>query len=150
MRNHNRAVFKGFGRDKGYYILRQVNFVDGLAPLVNEGGDVSGLKSIVFTLDETIFGREFAPMARAYSALCIGLTWWFFDCPDGLRRQDETVVKTAGCYNTEGLIDGTRAFPYLPAHHDMARRVDRRREGTEQCNPQELLWNCAGASLRPI
>jgi len=124
LRNHNRRVFTRLGRDKGYDIPRQVDFVGGLAPLLNAVGDVPGLKIVVFTLDEATYSRELAPLAGAYPALFIGPAWWFFDSPDGIRRQHEAVIETAGFYNTVGFNDDTRAFPSLPARHDMARRVD--------------------------
>jgi glucuronate isomerase len=124
MRNHNRRVFARLGRDKGYDIPRQVDFVSGLAPLLNAVGDAPGLRIIVFTLDETAYSRELAPLAGAYPALFIGPAWWFFDSPDGIRRHHEAVIETAGFYNTVGFNDDTRAFPSLPARHDMARRVD--------------------------
>jgi glucuronate isomerase len=124
VRNHNRGVFARQGRDKGFDIPRQVDFVGGLAPLLNAVGDVPGLKIIVFTLDETTYSRELAPLAGAYPALFIGPAWWFFDSPDGIRRQHEAVIETAGFYNTVGFNDDTRAFPSLPARHDMARRVN--------------------------
>jgi glucuronate isomerase len=124
VRNYNRNVFARLGRDKGYDIPRQVDFVGGLAPLLNAVGDAPGLKVIVFTLDETTYSRELAPLAGAYPALFIGPAWWFFDSPDGIRRQREAVIETAGFYNTVGFNDDTRAFPSLPARHDMARRVD--------------------------
>lgn len=124
VRNHSARVFARLGRDKGYDIPRQVNFVDGLAPLLNAVGDAPGLKIVVFTLDETTYSRELAPLAGAYPALLIGPAWWFFDSPDGIRRQHEAVIETAGFYNTVGFNDDTRAFPSVPARHDMARRVD--------------------------
>lgn len=124
VRNHSHSVFERLGRDKGYDIPQRVNFVGGLAPLLNAVGDAPGLKIVVFTLDETTYSRELAPMAGAYPALFIGPAWWFFDSPDGIRRQHEAVIETAGFYNTVGFNDDTRAFPSLPARHDMARRVD--------------------------
>jgi glucuronate isomerase len=91
---------------------------------LNAVGDAPGLKVIVFTLDETTYSRELAPLAGAYPALFIGPAWRFFDSPDGIRRQREAVIETAGFYNTVAFNDDTRAFPSLPARHDMARRVD--------------------------
>jgi glucuronate isomerase len=34
------------------------------------------------------------------------------------------VTETAGIYNTVGFNDDTRAFPSIPARHDLCRRVD--------------------------
>lgn len=124
VRNYNASVFARLGRDKGYDIPRQVDFVGGLKPLLDAVGDVPGLKIVLFTLDETTYSRELAPLAGAYPSLFIGPAWWFFDSPDGIRRQHEAVIETAGFYNTVGFNDDTRAFPSVPARHDMARRVD--------------------------
>ncbi len=123
-RNHNRTVFDRYGRDRGFDIPRRADFVGGLAPMLNAVGDAPGLRIIVFTLDETTYGRELAPLAGAYQALLLGPAWWFFDSPDGIRRFREMTTETAGFYNTVGFNDDTRAFPSLPARHDMARRVD--------------------------
>jgi glucuronate isomerase len=123
-RNHSARVFARLGRDKGFDIPRPVNYVDGLSPLLNAVGDAPGLRIVVFTLDETTYSRELAPLAGAYPALLIGPAWWFFDSPDGIRRQREAITETAGFYNTVGFNDDTRAFPSVPARHDMARRVD--------------------------
>jgi Glucuronate isomerase len=79
---------------------------------------------VFFTLDESTYGRELAPLAGAYPALRLGPPWWFFDSPDGIRRFREMTTETAGFYNTVGFNDDTRAFPSLPARHDMARRCD--------------------------
>ncbi|MCR9086646.1 MAG: glucuronate isomerase [Rhodobacteraceae bacterium] len=123
-RNHNRRVHARFGPDKGFDIPRRANFTDGLAPLLNAVGNAPGLRIVVFTLDETTLGRELAPMAGAYPALLLGAAWWFFDAPDGITRFREAVTETAGFYNTVGFADDTRAFPSLPARHDMSRRLD--------------------------
>jgi len=79
---------------------------------------------IIFTLDETSYGRELAPLAGAYPALKLGPAWWFFDSPDGMQRFRELTTETAGFYNTVGFNDDTRAFCSIPARHDVARRVD--------------------------
>lgn len=123
-RNHNAAVFARFGPDRGFDIPRAVNFVDGLAPLLNAVGDAPGLRVVVFTLDETTLSRELAPLAGAYPALYLGPAWWFLDAPDAILRFREAVTETAGFYNTVGFNDDTRAFPSVPARHDMARRLD--------------------------
>jgi glucuronate isomerase len=123
-RNHNARVFERFGPDKGFDIPRRADFVGGLSPMLNAVGDAPGLRIIVFTLDESTYGRELAPLAGAYPALFLGPAWWFFDSPDGIRRFREMTTETAGFYNTVGFNDDTRAFPSLPARHDMARRVD--------------------------
>ena len=124
VRNHNAAVFSTFGRDKGFDIPRRTDFVNDLRPLLNAVGDDPRLTLIVFTLDETAYGRELAPLAGAYPALRLGPAWWFFDSPEGMRRFREITTETAGFYNTVGFNDDTRAFCSIPARHDVARRID--------------------------
>lgn len=123
-RNYNSAVFRQYGRDRGFDIPQAVNFVDGLAPLLNAVGNTPGLRIVVFTLDESALSRELAPLAGAFPALFLGPAWWFLDAPDGIKRFREAVTETAGFYNTVGFNDDTRAFPSMPARHDMARRLD--------------------------
>jgi glucuronate isomerase len=123
-RNHNRDLAAAFGSDKGADIPSQTDYVRALKPLLDEVGNETGLTLIVFTLDETAFSRELAPLAGHYPALRLGPPWWFFDSPEGMRRFHETVTETAGFYNTVGFNDDTRAFLSIPARHDMARRVD--------------------------
>ncbi|MEM6460930.1 MAG: glucuronate isomerase [Pseudomonadota bacterium] len=123
-RNHSDAVLARFGRDKGFDIPRRTDYVEALKPLLNAVGMDPRLTLIVFTLDETAYSRELAPLAGVYPALKLGPAWWFFDSPDGMRRYRELTTETAGFYNTVGFNDDTRAFPSIPARHDMARRVD--------------------------
>ena len=104
-----------FGRDKGYDIPTQTNYVAALKPLLNAVGGEAGLTIIVFTLDETAFSRELAPLAGVYPALKLGPLWWFHDSAEGMHRFRETVTETAGFYNTVGLNDDTRAFCSIPA-----------------------------------
>jgi glucuronate isomerase len=82
------------------------------------------LTLILFTLDETAYGRELAPLVGHYPALRLGPPWWFFDSPEGMRRFRELTTETAGFYNTVGFNDDTRAYLSIPARHDMARRCD--------------------------
>lgn len=124
MRNHNLAVFNRFGRDKGFDIPTQTDYVSALKPLLDAVGDSRALTLILFTLDETAYSRELAPLAGAYPALKLGPAWWFFDSAEGMKRYREQVTETAGFYNTVGFNDDTRAFPSIPARHDVARRVD--------------------------
>lgn len=123
-RNHSSEVFNMFGRDKGYDIPTQTNYVDALKPLLDAVGERPELTIILFTLDETSYSRELAPLAGVYPALRLGPAWWFFDSPEGMRRFRESVTETAGFYNTVGFNDDTRAFCSIPARHDVARRVD--------------------------
>ncbi len=123
-RNHNGPLFQHFGRDKGADIPSPTNYVDALKPLLSKVGNEPDLKIIVFTLDETVYSRELAPLAGHYPCLFLGPAWWFFDAPDGMKRYRELVTETAGFYNTVGFNDDTRAFPSIPARHDVARRID--------------------------
>ncbi len=124
VRNHNRAVFERFGRDTGADIPRAMDYVHALRPLLNRFGNESGLTLIVFTLDESTFSRELAPLAGHYPCLRLGPPWWFLDSPEGMMRFRELATETAGFYNTVGFNDDTRAFLSIPARHDVARRVD--------------------------
>ncbi len=123
-RNHSSEVFSRFGADKGFDIPRRTNYVSDLRPLLDVAGHDPNFTLIVFTLDETAYGRELAPLAGVYPALKLGPAWWFFDSADGMRRFRELTTETAGFYNTVGFNDDTRAFCSIPARHDVARRVD--------------------------
>ncbi len=124
VRDHNPAIFRAFGRDKGCDIPSPTDYVFALKPLLDRFGNERDLTIILFTLDETAFSRELAPLAGHYPALRLGPAWWFFDSPEGMRRYREAVTETAGFYNTVGFNDDTRAFMSIPARHDMSRRVD--------------------------
>jgi glucuronate isomerase len=124
VRNHNQSIFDTFGRDKGFDIPKALNFVDALRPLLNKYGMDKHLSLILFTLDETTYSRELAPLAGVYPSLKLGPAWWFHDSPAGMMRYREMMTETAGFYNTAGFNDDTRAFPSIPARHDVARRVD--------------------------
>jgi glucuronate isomerase len=123
-RDHNPAIFRAFGRDKGADIPTPTDYVVALKPLLDRFGNEPSLTIILFTLDETAFSRELAPLAGHYPALRLGPPWWFLDSPEGMRRFRETVTETAGFSNTVGFNDDTRAFLSIPARHDMSRRVD--------------------------
>jgi glucuronate isomerase len=123
-RNHNAQLFANFGRDKGADIPMCTDYVHALRPLLNKYGNEAALSIIVFTLDETSYARELAPLAGHYPALKLGPAWWFHDSPEGMRRFREQVTETAGFYNTVGFNDDTRAFLSIPARHDVARRID--------------------------
>ena len=123
-RNHNRAVFERFGRDMGADIPMPTDYVRALKPLLDRFGTEKTLTIILFTLDETSYSRELAPLAGHYPCLKLGPPWWFFDSPDGMMRFRELAVETAGFYNTVGFNDDTRAYLSIPARHDVARRVD--------------------------
>ena len=123
-RNHSPAMLKRFGRDKGFDIPSSTDYVGALKPLLDAVGTEPGFTLILFTLDETAYSRELAPLAGVYPCLKLGPAWWFFDSPEGMRRFRELTTETAGFYNTVGFNDDTRAFPSIPARHDVARRVD--------------------------
>ncbi|MBN9435005.1 MAG: glucuronate isomerase [Bosea sp.] len=123
-RNHNARLMARFGRDKGADIPTATNYVEALKPLLDRFGNERALTVILFTLDETAYSRELAPLAGHYPALRLGPAWWFYDSPEGMRRYRELVTETAGFCNTVGFNDDTRAFPSIPARHDVARRVD--------------------------
>jgi glucuronate isomerase len=123
-RNHNRKVYERYGRDVGADIPRPTNYVDALRPLLNRFGNESKLTIILFTLDESTYSRELAPLAGHYPCLRLGPAWWFHDSPEGMMRFHRQVTETAGFYNTVGFNDDTRAFLSIPARHDVARRVD--------------------------
>ena len=123
-RNHNAAVFRQFGRDKGADIPTRTDYVRAMKPLLDRFGSDPRLSLIVFTLDETTYSRELAPLAGHYPALKLGPSWWFHDSPEGMRRFREQVTETAGFQNTVGFNDDTRAFLSIPARHDVARRMD--------------------------
>lgn len=123
-RNHSCAIFDRHGADKGFDIPGPTDFVEALRPLLNAHGHDPRLTVILFTLDETAYGRELAPLAAAYPCLRLGPAWWFFDSPDGMMRYREMTTETAGYYNTVGFNDDTRALSSIAARHDMARRVD--------------------------
>ncbi len=123
-RNHNRWLHAAFGRDKGADIPRPTNYVDALKPLMDAFGNERDLSIILFTLDETAYARELAPLAGHYPCLKLGPAWWFHDSPEGMRRFREMTTETAGFYNTVGFNDDTRAFLSIPCRHDVARRAD--------------------------
>jgi glucuronate isomerase len=124
VRNHNRWLHAAHGRDTGGDIPAATDYVRGLAPLLDLYGNDPRLRLVVYTLDETTFSRELAPLAGGYPAVYLGAPWWFLDSPEGLRRFREAVTETAGFYNTAGFVDDTRAFCSIPVRHDIARRVD--------------------------
>jgi len=123
-RNHNPLIAERFGLDKGCDIPIQVDYTRSLKPLLDKYGNDARLTLVLFTLDETTYSRELAPIAGHYPAVKLGPPWWFYDSLNGMRRYRDQVMETAGLYNTVGFNDDTRAFPSIPARHDLARRVD--------------------------
>ena len=123
-RNHNRKLYERYGRDVGADIPMPTNYVDALRPLLDQFGNERDLTIILFTLDESAYSRELAPLAGHYPCLRLGPPWWFHDSPGGMMRFRQQVTETAGFYNTVGFNDDTRAFLSIPARHDVARRMD--------------------------
>ena len=123
-RNHNHWLHQQYGRDKGADIPQRTEYVRALKPLLDRFGNEPRLSIILFTLDESTYARELAPLAGHYPCLKLGPAWWFHDSPEGMRRFREMTTETAGFYNTVGFNDDTRAFLSIPARHDVARRVD--------------------------
>ncbi len=121
-RNTNRALLERFGPDMGADIPRAMNWVDGLDALLNRVGNHPRFRLIVFTLDESAYARELAPMAGHWPCLRLGPPWWFHDSLNGIRRYFDRVVETAGYMNLAGFNDDTRAFLSIPARHDLWRR----------------------------
>jgi glucuronate isomerase len=123
-RNHNQKIFEKFGLDKGCDIPVQTEYTRNLHELLNKYGNDPGFSLIIFTLDESTYSRELAPLAGHYPAMKLGPPWWFHDSIQGMMRYKEMVYETASIYNTVGFIDDTRAFPSIPARHDLSRRLD--------------------------
>jgi len=124
LRNHNRWLHGAYGRDKGADVPSRTDYVRALKPLLDRFGNEPSLSIILFTLDESAYARELAPLAGHYPCLKLGPAWWFHDSPEALRRFREMTTETAGFYNSVGFNDDTRAFLSIPARHDVARRVD--------------------------
>jgi glucuronate isomerase len=123
-RDHNPALAARFGPDKGADIPKTVDYVRSLKPLLDRFGNEPALTVVLYTLDETTYSRELAPLAGHYPALRLGPPWWFYDSPEGIRRFYELVIETAGFANTVGFNDDARSLLSIPARHDVARRVN--------------------------
>lgn len=158
-RNHNAQVFATLGRDKGADIPTRTDYVHALKPLLDRFGNDNRLSLILFTLDESAYARELAPLAGHYPCLKLGPAWWFHDSPEGMRRFRRMCTETAGFYNTVGFNDDTRAFLSIPARHDVARRIDcgflaelvmeHRLEDWEAAElAQDLAYNLAKAAYK--
>lgn len=123
-RNHNPWLYEAYGPDRGADIPMRVSYVDHLKPLLDKVGNRADLTILLFTLDESNYARELAPLAGHYPCLTLGPAWWFHDSPEGMMRFRRNCTETAGFYNTAGFNDDTRAFLSIPARHDVARRMD--------------------------
>ncbi|WP_109471612.1 glucuronate isomerase [Ornithinimicrobium cavernae] len=123
-RNHHEPTLEAHGPDTGHDIPIQVEFTRGLRELLGRFGTADGFHLVLFTLDETVFSREIAPLAGFYPSVYAGAPWWFLDAPEAIGRYRSAVTDTIGFYRTSGFIDDTRAFCSIPARHDMSRRLD--------------------------
>jgi glucuronate isomerase len=123
-RDHHTPTFEEFGPDVGCDIPISVEFTRALHPLLNAFGTHPNFTLVLFTIDETVYSRELAPLAGFYPSVYVGVPWWFIDAPDAIRRFRKAVSETAGFSRTSGFIDDTRAFLSIPARHDMSRRLD--------------------------
>ena len=124
LRDHHGATVEAVGADRGFDIPVATEYTRSLRPLLESYGRDPGFRVVLFTVDETVYSRELAPIAGVYPSVRLGAPWWFLDSPDGMRRFRELVTETAGFYNTSGFVDDTRAFASIPARHDLARRID--------------------------
>jgi glucuronate isomerase len=123
-RGHHRSTVERFGADTGSDIPIRIEFTDALRPLLERFGAHPGFHLVVYTVDETAWSRELAPLAGFYPSVYVGVPWWFLDAPAAIRRFRAAVTETAGFSRTSGFVDDTRAFCSIPARHDMSRRVD--------------------------
>jgi glucuronate isomerase len=123
-RNHHQPTFEAFGADTGHDIPVAVNYTEAIRPLLQDFGTAKDFHLVLFTLDETVFSRELAPLAGFYPSVYIGAPWWFLDAPDAMLRFRSAVTETAGFTRSSGFIDDTRAFCSIPARHDASRRIE--------------------------
>lgn len=124
LRGHHGEALRRYGPDTGSDIPTSTEYTRSLRPLLERYGDDPRFGLVLFTVDETTFSRELAPLAGYYRAVRLGAPWWFLDAPAAMLRFREAVTETAGFYRTAGFVDDTRAFCSIPARHDVARRVD--------------------------
>ena len=124
LRDHHTPSATAFGPDRGWDIPVRTEFTRSLRPLLDDYGMDPRFRLILFTVDETTYSRELAPLAGVYSSVRLGAPWRFLDSPHAMRRFREAATETAGFYNTSGFVDDTRAFASIPARHDLSRRID--------------------------
>jgi glucuronate isomerase len=123
-RNHHTPTFEAFGADTGHDIPYAVNYTEAIRPLLQDFGTAKDFHLVLFTLDETVFSRELAPLAGFYPSVYLGAPWWFLDAPDAMLRFRSAVTETTGFSRSSGFIDDTRAFCSIPARHDASRRIE--------------------------
>ncbi|HAM25312.1 MAG TPA: glucuronate isomerase [Microbacteriaceae bacterium] len=124
LRNHHRPTFDAYGPDTGHDLPDATSFSRPLAPILRDFGTNPTFRLVLFTVDETTFSREIAPLAGFYPSVYAGAPWWFLDTPAGIARYRAAITDSAGFTKTSGFIDDTRAFCSIPARHDMSRRSD--------------------------
>jgi glucuronate isomerase len=124
LRNYDKKFFTEYGTDIGFDIPVSMTFARELQPLLNEVGHSKNFRMVLYTLDESTYSRELAPIAGAYPSVRLGAPWWFLDSINGMQRWRDAVTETTGYYNTVGFIDDTRGFCSVPVRHDVARRFD--------------------------
>jgi glucuronate isomerase len=98
-RNHSPAIFRKFGRDKGFDIPTRTDYVRALKPLLDAVGTDPRASIILFTLDETSYARTRAagqrlPGAQARSCLVVPRQ------PGRHAPLPKMTTETAGFYNT--------------------------------------------------
>jgi glucuronate isomerase len=155
LRDHNGPLAARFGRDLGADIPVATDWTRGLRPLLEACGNDPGFAVVLFTLDESTYSRELAPLAGHYPAVLLGCPWWFHDSPAGIDRFLDQVAETAGLYNLAGFVDDARALTALPARHDLwrrrtcgwlARKVDAGFVGEDEAH--RLAWELAYGLVR--
>ena len=124
LRGHHRPTLERFGPDTGHDLPLLTSYTEPLRELLGDFGTNETFRMVLFTVDETSFTREIAPLAGFYPSVFAGAPWWFLDSPDGIRRFREGVTDSAGFSKTSGFIDDTRAYLSIPARHDVSRRMD--------------------------
>ncbi len=149
-RNHNQLIYQKFGADKGADIPIAVEFTRNLSPLLNKYGNDPRLNMILFTLDKSPNARELAPLVGHYATVRLGPPWWFYDSLNGIQRYFNSVIETAGVYNTSGFNDDTRAFASIPARHDLWRRASANwlagqvvHKVVDQADAEEMIYDMA-------
>ncbi|BAF55402.1 MAG: glucuronate isomerase [Corynebacterium glutamicum] len=123
-RNHSASAQKKFGADIGADIPFQMEFTNGLRPLLSDFGENKDFHFVMFTIDESVYSREVAPLAGYYPAAYVGAPWWFIDEIDAMNRFRSATTGTTGFSRYSGFIDDTRAYCSIPARHNTSRRVE--------------------------
>ena len=123
-RNSSRSALEKYGPDTGHDIPFQMDFINGLQPLLSDFGENPDFHLVLFTIDETTFSRELAPMAGYYPSVYVGAPWWFIDEVDAIARFRASTTGTTGFSRYSGFIDDTRAYCSIPVRHNTARRVE--------------------------